>query len=331
MLKHQYSHKIILLCLLSLISNCTFLTENETEKPDYIDPVDIRSIHWANYPKVDGSTSCHPLQIVIACEILGVDYEWLVFPDGMSMVRPLTENPDKDADFTHIQSIWHSGTHGSYVNLISDSVDLTIAARLPSEDERSLADSLNVALSTKAIALDAFVFILNAQNPVDDLSVEPIRGIYSGAITNWNSLGGENAAINPYRRNKNSGSQELMEKLVMKDLPMAELPDMLNLFSMMGPINTLVNDPHGIGYTVYFFNTFMAPRENIKLCAIEGVYPDPQTISNGTYLYTTRVYTAIRTNLGANSTARTLWKWLQTQDGQQTVSKSGYIPHLEHS
>lgn len=329
MFKKQYLPIIFLLGFSVILNNCSLFTENDDDDSRYEDPVDVSHFSIANYPKVDGSTSCHPLQIVIACEILDVEYQWYEDFYGMLRAWPSDDDPAKDDDIKYIYNIQHSGTHGSYVNLIADSVDLIIAARLPSEDEFALADSLNINISTKAIALDAFVFILNTQNPVNNLSVEQIRGIYSGVITNWNDVGGDNAAINPYQRNKNSGSQELMETLVMKELPMAEVPDLLILGSMMGPINKLTDDPFGIGYTVYFFNNYMAPRNQIKMCAVNGVYPDPQSINSGSYIYTTKVYAAIRSTLSAESTAFTLWKWLQTQTGQQTVGQSGYIPYLE--
>jgi phosphate transport system substrate-binding protein len=73
----------------------------------------------------------------------------------------------------------------------------------------------------------------------------------------------------------------------------------------------------------------MAPRNQIKMCAVNGVYPDPESINSGSYIYTTKVYAAIRSTLSDESTAFTLWKWLQTQAGQQTIGQSGYIPYLE--
>ncbi|NQT61880.1 MAG: substrate-binding domain-containing protein [Candidatus Marinimicrobia bacterium] len=329
MLNKQYLPILCILAISVIFNSCSLFTENEDDEIIYEDPVDVSHFSIANYPKVDGSTSCHPLQIVIACEILDVEYQWYEGFDGMLRIWPSDDDSTKDGDIEYIYNIQHAGTHGSYVNLIEDSVDLIIAARLPSEDELILADSLNINISTKAIALDAFVFILNTQNSVNNLSVEQIRGIYSGAITNWNSVSGDNAAINPYQRNKNSGSQELMESLVMIGLPMVEAPDLLVLGSMMGPINRLNEDPYGLGYTVYFFNNYMAQRNQIKLCSVNGVFPDPQSISSGSYIYTTMVYAAIRSTLNVDGTAFTLWKWLQTEIGQQTVGESGYIPYLE--
>jgi phosphate transport system substrate-binding protein len=326
MLYKKYLPTIFLSGLLIIFSGCNFFTESEGNE-DY---VDVSNFSIENYPRVDGSTSCHPLQIVIACEILDVDYQWFEGFDGMLRAWPSDNDPAKDDAEEFISGIHHSGTHGSYVNLITDSVDIILVARSPSQDELALADSLIIDIHIQAIALDAFVFILNTQNPVNNLTIEQIKGIYTGAVINWSDVGGDNAAINPYQRNKNSGSQELMETLVMQGLPMVNVLDLMILESMMGPINRLTEDPHGIGYTVYFFNNFMAPRNKIKMCAVNGVYPDPTSISNGSYIYTTKVYVAIRSEIDHNSTAFLLWKWLQTQSGQKTVGHSGYIHYLEN-
>ena len=323
-----YLSFIVFLMLSLLVHTCKFSTNGNNDQNGQEEVVDVSHFSIENYPKVDGSTSTHPLQVIIACEILSVEYDWFDSWDGTMRVWPSDEDPSKQNIVEYIRQIQHSGTHGSYVNLITDSVDIIIAAREPSQDELYLSDSLGVTLNTKAIALDAFVFILNIENPVNNLTIDQIIGIYTGNITNWQDVGGINAAINPYQRNKNSGSQELMEALVMQGIPMVDAPQMI-LFGMMGPINRLTSDPYGIGYTVYFFNQFMAPRERIKVCAVNEIKPDPLSISSGTYIYTTKVYTAIRSNLSSDSTAFTFWRWIQTQAGQKIVGLSGYVPFVE--
>ncbi len=323
-----YLSIIVILMLSLLVHTCKISTNGNDDQNGLEEVVDVSYFSIENYPKVDGSTSTHPLQVIIACMILGVEYDWFDALDGTTRVWPSDEDPSKQHIVEYIRQIQHSGTHGSYVNLITDSVDIIIAAREPSQDELYLADSVGVTLNTRAIALDAFVFILNIENPVNNLTVDQIIGIYTGNITNWQDVGGINAAINPYQRNKNSGSQELMEALVMQGIPMVDAPQMI-LFGMMGPINRLISDPYGIGYTVYFFNQFMAFRERIKVCAVNGIKPDLISIYSGTYIYTTKVYAAIRSNLDSDSTAFTFWKWLQTQAGQRIVGLSGYIPFVE--
>lgn len=313
---------LISLVLILLIAGCG-VTDSD-KPPEEI--VDISIITKDNFPRVDGSTSTHPLMVLIACEILDVGYRWLPYIDGTLRVYPYDEDTTKQDIVNFIRGIRHYGTHGSYVNLISDSADVIIAAREPSEDELNYADSMNVQLNITPIALDGLVFILNKENPVNNITEDQIRKIYTGIITNWSEVGGLNAPINAYQREPNSGSQELIEKLVMRGLPMIEAPQMI-LYGMMGPINKLVDDPNGIGYTVYFFNTAMAPRDQIKMCSVNSVMPEQNSIRFRTYPYTAEVYAAIRSDLDQSSTAFLLWKWLQTAAGQNIIGKSGYVPY----
>jgi phosphate transport system substrate-binding protein len=211
-----------------------------------------------NYPKVDGSTSAEPLVILIASKILGANYEWVYDESDdsrrlyASWVMAMMEggSPNKELCEQINRVVKCHGTREAYVNLINKRADLIIAARLPSDDEVKLARSLGVQFDTRPVALDAFIFLLNAQNPVTGLSIAQIRDIYSGRTVNWREVGGPDAAIQPYQRTRNSGSQELMQTLVMKERAMVRAPDLLTGAIMSFPFLAVGKDVHGIGYSV---------------------------------------------------------------------------------
>ncbi|MBN2610676.1 MAG: substrate-binding domain-containing protein [Bacteroidales bacterium] len=280
----------------------------------------------ADYPKVDGSTSAHPLQIVVACKLLDVGYRWTPWFDETFRIWPEFEEKPEIAQFI-LDSIRHSGTHTAFVNLINKKADIILVARSASDDEIELADQQGVELVTKPVALDAFVFIVNIRNPVNSITTSQIQNIYTGNITYWSEVGGTNDKINPYTREPNSGSQELMLDLVMKDLPMLNFPEMM-LFGMMGPINRISTDKQGLGYTVYFYEQFMAPNDSLKLLAINGVYPDYESLKRKQYKYTTDVFVVIRKDLEPISNAYKLYQWLLTYEGQRAIEESGYIPYF---
>lgn len=317
---HGFVYITGLILLLSL-SNCEDSKDDKTPMK-----INLDTLTLSTYPKVDGSTSAHPLQVLIACKILGVDYVWVTdWFDGTYRLMP---SPDSDPEISQFirDSIIHKGTHSSYVNLITGKADVIIVARTSSSDEDHLADSVGITLRTSPIALDAFVFITNINNPVNSLDEEEIQDIYSGNITNWNEVGGLDAEINPYQRNPNSGSQELMLSLVMQDLPMLDLPDMI-LHGMMGPINRISYDHDGLGYTVFFFEQFMAPNDSLKLIGVNGIVPHYNTIKNRDYIYTTEVYAVIREDLDPRTAAYQLYLWLSTKDGRLVIDESGYVPY----
>ena len=281
------------------------------------------------YPRVDGSTSTHPLGVLISVKLLDVDYDWEEATwDGTKRLVPKASGYEEKKIEEYIKTeVIHYGTHGSYVNLIEDKTDLILVARPPSKDELELANSLGVELESRAIALDAFIFVLNEKNPIKSLTIREIQDIYTGKITNWKEVGGRESDINPYQRDPNSGSQELMEALVMKDMEMIDAPEMI-LYGMMGPINYLSDDEDGIGYSVYFFEEFMAPNENIKLLEVDDVIPNYENIKTRNYPFTTEVYVVIRNDLDENSNAYKLKDWLLSEGGQKVVKESGYVPYF---
>jgi phosphate transport system substrate-binding protein len=292
------------------------------------------------YPRVDGSTSTEPLQRVIACRVFDAPQEWIhsesddskhVIATDMyeAMSREDYHGEKKEiCDFINYRTK-HNGTDKAYVNLIERRTDLILVAREPSPDEQELARRQTVELDVQPIALDAFVFLLNRKNPVGDLTLAQIRDIYSGRIKNWHDVDGNNAEIHPYQRTRNSGSQELMQSLVMKERKMIKAPDMLTGTLMASPFLAIDDDVQGIGYSVYFYQEFMSPPAAVKGCAVEGVLPSSENIRNRRYPLVTEVYVVVRRDLPPDHSALKLRDWLLTPAGQSVVEESGYVPITE--
>jgi phosphate transport system substrate-binding protein len=290
-----------------------------------------------NYPRVDGSTSTQPLLVMAACKILAADYEWVHLDSddsrhlAASWVAGMMQGRSPDPAFHERinRTIQTHGTDKVYVNLIKKDADLILAARGPSDEESKLAASVGVELDIRPVALDAFVFLLHGKNPVSSLTIDQIRDVYSGRIINWNAIGGPDAPIRPYQRTRNSGSQELMQTLVMKDRRMIQAPDLLTGSLMSFPFLAIDKDVHGIGYSVYYYQEFMSPGRDVKACAIDGVLPTSETIRMRRYPFVTEVYAVIRRDLSGDAPARRLRDRILSASGQQVVAESGYVPAPE--
>jgi phosphate transport system substrate-binding protein len=243
---------------------------------------DISSLTFENYPKVDGSTSTLPLDTLIACKLLEVKCAWIDWLDGTNILVPDYTSYDEADAASLFPAVVHNGTHGAYLNLIQGEVDLEFVARAPSLDEFNLADSMGVDLELQPVALDAFVFIVNLENPIENLSIRQIQGIYTGLFTEWDQVGGWGGPINPYQRNDNSDRQELMKSLVMQGFTMINTPVMM-LPTMLDPINAISEDVLGIGYSVYFYEQFMAPNQKLRLLGVDGVQPNYENIQTREY------------------------------------------------
>lgn len=276
-----------------------------------------------NYPRVDGSTSTAPLGAMIACHAMNVPCIWMDNFDGNRYLFPdLTGNQGEFPDISHF------GTHSAYLNLIESRADLILVARGPSREELDLAELAGVTLVPQAVALDAFVFIVNEGNPIEEISQEEIQGIYSGKLKNWSQVGGPEGEIHPYQRNEQSGSQQLMQELVMKGTPMVEAPLMI-LPKMIAPFYAISDDPLGIGYSVFYYEENMAPNELIKLIAVDGIEANFESIKRRQYPFTTKVFVVLRADALPDSSAVHLRDWLLSPAGQDVVEQSGYVPLMD--
>jgi len=295
-----------------------------------IDPEEfyIPGLTMDNYPIIDGSTSTEPLHTVLACELFGISYTWIAHPWDFEYPYHVWPSADENhivARFLNNRATNHTGTHQSYVNLLNGYADLILVARTASADELHMADSLDILLLEAPIALDALIFLINLQNPANNLTTEQIKDIYAGRITSWSEVGGEYVKLNAYTRERNSGSQELMESLMMKGLTMHEFPDMM-IMGMMGLINRIESDQLGLGYSVNYYTRYMIRSEYIKIIDVDGNAPDNFNIRSRKYGYTAEVYAVVRDDLDKNSIAYKIFELLQKPSGQRVVEKSGYVP-----
>ncbi|MDR1879733.1 MAG: substrate-binding domain-containing protein [Tannerellaceae bacterium] len=290
--------------------------------------VGLEEVEVENYPIVDGSTSTDPLNKLLVCKLLGFDYRWerAMFMNGLWY---LWNNIPAEFVTKHLKS---SQTHQAFVNLIDGEAEIILTARKMSPDEKAYAEKAKVSLIETPIALDAFIFIVNVENQIESLTTKQIQDFYTGKITNWKEVGGADSPINPYVRNPNSGSQELMESMIMKELDMPDwdvewsseaIPSMDLAFVR------IVNNINGLCYTVYYYKEQIVRDElSVRHIAVDGVYPDKNTIKNQSYPYVAEVYAVIRNNLDKSSMAYKLYQYLQTEEGKDIISESGYIPIL---
>lgn len=287
-----------------------------------------------DFPVMDCSTSTQPLTVILAAKTLNLPYEWRqnLALDQTWYCRidydkaTLSQDEEKLLE----SKLKCSTTHGSYTNLIDGNANLIIASRDISRDEKKYADEKGVSLIERPIGRDAFIFIVNANNPITNLRISQIQDIYTGTTRNWKEVGGNDATINPYIRNANSGSQEKMETMVMKGLKMIDWPEMITR-GMSGPFLSLRFDNNGIAYTPYFYYSVMVRdyQASVKSISVDGIEPNKTTISNNTYPYVSDIYAAVRSDIDKTSTAYRLFEYLTTTSGQKVVKESGYVPVAE--
>lgn len=303
---------VILICA-GLYFGGVYLYKNKTVNDETLQKSETISneklYDLSNYPKVDASLATQPLTNAFIENFTG------------------KQNIDEEIlDYTN--------THPGYVRLINDEVDLIVVTE-PSKEELELAKEKGVELEVIPVVKEGFVFYVNNNNPIDSLSVEQIQKIYTGEITNWKQVGGEDSQIKAYQRPVNSGSQTGMLSLVMKGMKLMEAPKE-NLVSTMQEIINLVsnydNGKNSLGYSYYYYATTMFKTidenvaNNIKLLGINGIKPNNNTIKEGSYPFTTAYYIVINKADDENAASRKLANYMLSERGQKVAEDAGYVP-----
>lgn len=287
------------------------VVEPAPEEPEPVEVTEPEPVVYTftrdNFPRLDGSTSTAPLAEAVCSVLLG-------------------ETREEVSDLVKF-----SKTTNAYYNLISGEADLLIVGEA-NESVLEEKKSKGFQWEQEAFATDAFVFVVNEDNPVDSITIDEARRIYTGEITNWKELGGEDREIIPFQRNSDAGSQTLMEKLVMQGTPMMDAPTDFIIGSMsmlIEAVKSYDGSPGAIGYTVYYYAEEMKMAEGLKMLKLEGVEPTPETIRNEEYPLLNPKYVVIPASARENSPNRILYNWLLSEEGQKLVAHEGYVSIME--
>lgn len=302
-----------------IVSASAFQLGESTSLPD---TAGVQSQAFGTYLRLDGSTVAVPLAMECARQHLGLS----------------------DADAAGF--VFFSTTHSAYVNLMNSQpggmmtiaskgivmdeaqpVDLILATG-PSQEELALAEAAGISLVQEPICYDAFIFITHVDNPVDSLTVQQVRDIYTGNITNWREVGGLDMDIRPYQREANSGSQTAMETLVMQGQPLTAAEENMvddGMGRLVYRVGEYYNNAMNLGYTYQYYLDVLYQNDSVKALAIDGVSPTPENLRSGAYPFTTHYFAVIRGG-EEDMPAGQFQQWLLSDEGQACVAQAGYVP-----
>ncbi len=260
-------------------------------------------------PFMDGATALYPIYAAFA---------EAVYPDALG-----------DGEDSEILKYVDCSTTGiAYTKIVDGDCDIIFVAG-PSKEQESYAAKNGVTLEYVPIGREAFVFFVHPDNPVDSLTLDQIRDIYSGNTVSWTELGGPRwlGRIQAFQREEGSGSQTAMKRFVMKDTPLMT-PETEKTLGGMGDmverVSSYKNNRGAIGYSFRFYTTELMSNFKVKLLAINGVEPTVENIENGTYPLASEFYAVVRSDADENT--RALLEWIQGPQGQELIRKAGYTP-----
>lgn len=222
-----------------------------------------------------------------------------VYPEGSSVFD--------GENFSAGSCLQMNNTRGAYQAVVDGTSDIIICAG-PSKEQLAYAEEKGVELELVPIGSEAFVFVVNKKNPVNDLTVEQVKGIYTGKYTNWSELGGEDKRIGALQRNEGSGSQTAMLRFMGGQEMKTDYDSFLG---------------SAVGYSFRFYVEGVVADGGVKLLSLNGVYPDRDHIRNGDYPVVDHFYAVYRKD-NKNQNIPVLIDWMLSEEGQKIIEETGY-------
>lgn len=202
---------------------------------------------------------------------------------------------------------------GSGIQAVSEGrCDIGLSSRALKDDEKASG------LKETTLALDGIAIIVNPQNPVKDLSLEQIAKIYTGEITNWKDVGGEDAEIVRIGREAGSGTRDGFESITdTKDACQYRQ----ELTSTGDVITTVSQNPNAIGYA-----SLAAIKDSVKALTVNGVAPTEATVKDGTYLVQRPFVLVTKEGVALSETAQKFFNFATSADAASIISAAGASP-----
>ena len=316
--------------------------EREPWKIDATPELSKLGIEQADVDLWDGSLSLHPLIRAIAERCEGINTARLqtdINNASLMLEFGLQGEPGKTL----------TNTSPALMAVINGKKEIAFSTRRLSQAEMDAANKLQVELVQIPFAKDAFVFLQNRHNPVRNLTLEQYQGIFSGRylaeqpdqiylrgpggynMTNlyqsWKDVGGFGGTITPFIRNVESGSEELMQTLVMKGIEVHKDFKPQRFDSMSVIFEELETSPTGIAYSIYHYDRYMMFNPSTRVMAVDGVFPNAETIASGEYPLVYEAVLVHRKNPGQK--VENFVRWLLSNEGQRLVRSVGYVPMIE--
>jgi len=239
----------------------------------------------------------------------GAEGLYPVFSAFVNAVYPETSVVFEDGSFTGESKLQMNNTLRAYKAVVDGTSDIILCAG-PSAQQLQYAEDNNVELEFVPIGREAFVFLVSMENPVDGLSVRQIKDIYGGVYTDWSQVGGRNMPINPLQRLSGSGSQTAFLSF------MDGRETRKNWLGFLGS---------PIGFSFRYYVEDVVEDGNIKMLAVDSVYPDIQSIADGSYPIVMDFYAVYDKN-NENPNVEILIDWMLSEDGQRIIAETGYSP-----
>ena len=248
----------------------------------------------AEFPPLDGSTACIPLMAQMLADTTGMDLEEARSSITVSTTAYAWEN----------------------FGLYDTTTRMLVVYEAPDYVKEELQKA-NVELEQKPIGVDALVFIVNEDNPVQALSQQQLRDIYAGKITNWKDVGGNDAEVVLIGREAASGTRDGFESITgTKD----KCQYRQELTSTGDVITAVSQNPDAIGYA-----SLASIKDTVKALNVDGVTPGEATVKDGSYKVQRPFVLVTVDGKALSPAAQAFFDYATSSDAASIIAKAGAV------
>lgn len=251
---------------------------------------------------------------LMSCGALAADLKGTVATDGSTSMESvigalgeafMEENPDVTFTYNPTGS-------GSGIQAVSEGrCDIGLSSRALKDEE------IESGLVGTTLALDGIAIIVHPDNPVTDLEMDTIAKIYTGAITNWADVGGEDGEIVLIGREAGSGTRDGFESITGTEEACKYRQE---LTSTGDVITTVSQNPNAIGYA-----SLAAVGDTVKALAVDGVEPTEDTVMDGTYTVQRPFVLVTREDEELSDAAQAFFDFALSEDSAEIIAAAGAV------
>ena len=204
-----------------------------------------------------------------------------------------------------------TGSGAGITGATDKTLDIGLSSRALKDDEKNDVDGTTVAL-------DGIAIIVNKDSKVADLTVDQLKQMFTGEITNWKDVGGNDAEIVLIGREAGSGTRDGFESITdTKDACQYRQ----ELTSTGDVITTVSQNPNAIGYA-----SLAAIKDSVKALTVNGVAPTEATVKDGTYLVQRPFVLVTKEGVALSETAQKFFDFATSADAASIISAAGAVP-----
>lgn len=252
--------------------------------------------------------------VLAICMLVGCAPKETVSTDGSTsmnkVIGALGEAFEADTGIT--VSYNATGSGAGIQAVFEGRCDIGLSSRRLKDEEKAKG------LEETILAYDGIAIIVNSQNPVNGLNLETIAKIYTGEITNWKEVGGNDRQIVLIGREAGSGTRDGFESITGTE---GKCKYRQELTSTGDVITSVASNADAIGYA-----SLASVKDTVKAVTVGGVVPSEETVKNGTYVVQRPFVLVTKKGVKLSDSAQKFFDYATSEAANEIISSAGVVP-----